>query len=106
RLLAVMLAPVGALMIALAEPIVRVLFGRGAFGEIAVVVTAESLRIYAFSLVVQATVVVAHRSLLSAGGTRQIAVLGTVSAIFLVGLTIMLAAPFRHLGIAGAYAAG
>jgi putative peptidoglycan lipid II flippase len=103
RLLAAVLIPIAAILIALAGPIVQLLFQRGSFDSLAASRTAESLSLYAAGLFVQPVVVASNRALLGAGATRAIAVIGTITVVALVGMSGLLGPPLLHRGIAAAF---
>lgn len=103
KLLLIVLVPTGILLSLLAEPIVRILLERGAFDTGATALTASGLRLYALSLISEAVLVVAHRALLGASATRTLLWTGALQAAVLVVLTVALAGPFGHLGVAAAY---
>jgi putative peptidoglycan lipid II flippase len=103
RLLELALAPVVALTFVLAQPLIRVLFERGAFDAHATELTAEVLRIYVLSLLAQPFVVVAHRALLGGRATRTLLVVGVIETGSLAVLTFALSAGFAHEGVAAAY---
>jgi putative peptidoglycan lipid II flippase len=103
RLLAAVLMPVAAVLIALARPLVHLLFQRGSFDERAAQMTAEALAIYAIGLFAQPLIVASNRALLGASATRTIVILETISILALVGLTGILGEAFLHRGVAAAY---
>lgn len=105
RALTLMLTIVAAILVVAAEPLVRLLFNRGAFDDVATRMTAESLRVYALSLPALPIEIVSHRALLAAGLVGAIAVRGTLTSVVMVLASLAFAPYAQHVGIAAAYSA-
>jgi putative peptidoglycan lipid II flippase len=103
RSLFLLMAPISFVLIALQEPLVRALFERGVFDARATRLTAESLGVYALSLLAQPLIVVAHRALVGASLTTRIARIEMLSTFVLVTLTLILAPRWAHIGVAAAF---
>ncbi|MBI4126976.1 MAG: murein biosynthesis integral membrane protein MurJ [Deltaproteobacteria bacterium] len=86
----------------LAEPIVALLFQRGAFGPEATVATAAALKCFAF----QIPLVAAIRNLVPAfyalKDARRPVVIATVALIVNAAVALILMHPFKHVGLASA----
>jgi putative peptidoglycan lipid II flippase len=97
-----LLAPVVAFLLAAAEPIVRVVFGRGAFDERAVQMTSTAVAWFAAALMGVAMVEVSSRSFYSLGDSR------TPVALAVVGMAVNVVGDMtvgRAFGVAGIAAA-
>lgn len=100
RLLLFIMAPIGALLFFLPQEIVRLIFQRGAFDEAATRLTAEILQIYAVTLLAQPLLVVSHRALVSLAATRSILGIELWTSAVLVGLSVVFASLWEHVGLA------
>lgn len=82
--------PASAGLFALAEPVVQVLYARGAFDQTAVVATADVLRAMAAGAWATALAFVAQRALSAQGQNRVVARIGIVGMVLHVGLSYAL----------------
>ncbi len=102
----VLTLPCVAVFLLMAEPVLALLFGRGAFDQAAVEGSARALEAYAFGL----TAIVALRALTPAfyargDTTTPVIVLG-ISIAVNIALKLVLIGPLAHAGLALATAAG
>jgi putative peptidoglycan lipid II flippase len=93
-------APLIAMVIALAEPGVRVLFERGAFTREDSTAVAALLRVYAPSLAAIALAAVTGRALYALQATRVVATVGVVESALYIAYTTFLAGRLGAAGIA------
>ncbi|WP_428559839.1 MAG: murein biosynthesis integral membrane protein MurJ [Solidesulfovibrio sp. DCME] len=92
--------PAAAGLIALADPMVRVLFGRGAFGEQAVAATAGALVAYGVGLPAFACVRPLYAAYFALSDTRTPAVTAAVCLVVYVITGWALMGPTAHVGLA------
>ncbi|MEL7641479.1 MAG: murein biosynthesis integral membrane protein MurJ [Solidesulfovibrio sp.] len=92
--------PAAAGLIALADPMVRVLFGRGAFGEHAVAATAGALVAYGVGLPAFACVRPLYSAYFALSDTRTPAVTAAVCLLVYVVCGLALMGPMAHVGLA------
>ncbi|WP_300161319.1 murein biosynthesis integral membrane protein MurJ [Solidesulfovibrio sp.] len=92
--------PAAAGLIALADPMVRVLFGRGAFGEHAVAATSAALVAYGVGLPAFACVRPLYSAYFALTDTRTPAVTAAVCLVVYVAVGWALMGPMAHVGLA------
>jgi len=92
--------PAAAGLIALADPMVRVLFGRGAFGEPAIAATAGALVAYGVGLPAFACVRPLYSAYFALSDTRTPAVAAAVCLVVYVAAGLALMGPTAHVGLA------
>jgi putative peptidoglycan lipid II flippase len=97
---ATLFLPASAGILLLAEPIVRVVFQRGSFGEGSVQFTAAALRIYAIGLLPMGLNAVLHRAFHANQDTATPAKVGVVRVGVNALLALCLVVPLGHRGIA------
>ncbi|MFQ3622366.1 MAG: murein biosynthesis integral membrane protein MurJ [Acetobacteraceae bacterium] len=83
-----------------AWPIIRVLFGRGAFGEADVAATAAALAAYALGLPAYVLVKVLAPGFFARGDTRSPVKVAIVCVVLNIALNLLLIGPLGHVGIA------
>ncbi|HML56720.1 MAG TPA: murein biosynthesis integral membrane protein MurJ [Solidesulfovibrio magneticus] len=92
--------PAAAGLIALADPMVRVLFGRGAFGEPAIAATAGALVAYGVGLPAFACVRPLYSAYFALSDTRTPAIVAAVCLVVYVIAGLALMGPTGHVGLA------
>ena len=92
--------PAATALAALAEPIVRVLFERGAFGPAATAETAAALVAFAIGLPAFVLVRVLQPGFFAREDTVTPTVFAGVSVVINIGLSLLLFPAFEHVGIA------
>jgi len=92
--------PAAAGLIALADPMVRVLFGRGAFGAHAVAATAGALVAYGVGLPAFACVRPLYSAYFALADTRTPAITAAVCLVVYVATGLALMDPLGHVGLA------
>jgi putative peptidoglycan lipid II flippase len=92
--------PAAAGLLALGEPIVRLLFVRGEFGPTAAAATTEALAAYAVGLPAFSATRIAAQTFYALGDTRTPVRLGLIALAANVGLALLLMGPLRHAGLA------
>jgi len=100
RVMLFLTLPIGIGLLIVAEPVVRLLYQRGAFDETSVRLTSESLACYALGLPAIALSRVFNRTFLSLKDTWT----PTKTSLLRIGIKILLSAvlvqPFAHIGLA------
>ena len=92
--------PAAAGLIALADPMVRVLFGRGAFGEAAIAATSGALVAYGVGLPAFACVRPLYSAYFALADTRTPAIVAAVCLVVYVIAGLALMGPTGHVGLA------
>ncbi|HBT47827.1 MAG TPA: murein biosynthesis integral membrane protein MurJ [Peptococcaceae bacterium] len=92
--------PAAAGLIILREPLVRVVFERGAFGPAATLMTAEVVYYASWGLLAQAAQPILMRSFYALGDVRTPALAGVISVGLNAGLSALLVRPLGHGGLA------
>lgn len=92
--------PAATALIVLAEPIVRVLFERGAFGATATIETARALVAFAAGLPAFVLIRVLQPGFFAREDTRTPTVFAALSVAMNVGLSLLLFPSLQHTGIA------
>ncbi|MYL85098.1 murein biosynthesis integral membrane protein MurJ [Desulfovibrio aerotolerans] len=92
--------PAAAGLIALADPMVRVLFGRGAFGEHAIAATAGALVAYGVGLPAFACVRPLYSAYFALSDTRTPAITAAVCLVVYVATGLALMGSTGHVGLA------
>jgi putative peptidoglycan lipid II flippase len=92
--------PAAAALVVLAEPIIRVLFERGAFGPASTRATAFALAAFAIGLPAYVLVKVLAPAYFARGDTRTPLICGIWSMVANVGFSLVLVWPFAHVGLA------
>lgn len=100
RSLWMVVAPCAALLIALAEPAVRLVFEHGAFTRADSDAVSALLRIYAPSLVAVGIAAITGRAIYALGQVRFFAAMGILEGLLYVGYTTVLGRRFGAEGIA------
>lgn len=100
RLLWIVVAPALGLVVALAEPAVRVLFERGAFSSADSAAVASLLRVYALALIGLTLAPIAGRALFSLKASPFLAMTGTADTLSYAAYTTMFARSWGAIGIA------
>jgi putative peptidoglycan lipid II flippase len=90
--------PAALALLAAAEPIVAVLFGRGAFDHHAVLYSAGALRTYAVGLPAFVLVKVVINGFFARGDTKRPVQIGLFCVALNLALNLLFMAPLRHLG--------
>ena len=103
RLLVYLSVPAAGLLVVLREPIIRLLFERGAFGPASTQATAQAFATYALGLTTFSVEGLFVHSFFALGNTRTPVKIGILCTILDVVLAIVLLKPFAYLGIAGAF---
>lgn len=94
------ITPMAAGLMLLREPVVRLLFERGAFDIQATHATAVAVLFYAIGLVPASLTAVWSKALYSLGDTRSPMLAALAGAVVNVGLNALLVAPLAHAGLA------
>jgi putative peptidoglycan lipid II flippase len=94
--------PSSALLIALGEPSVAVLFGRGAFGETAIVETGRSLMAQAAGIWAVASIRTVVPLFHAMNDTRTPVVASAMNLVVFGGSAFVLFPPYGHVGLAAA----
>jgi putative peptidoglycan lipid II flippase len=92
--------PAAAGLIALADPMVRVLFGRGAFGEAAIAATSGALVAYGVGLPAFACVRPLYSAYFALSDTRTPAIVAAVCLVVYLIAGLLLMGPTGHVGLA------
>jgi putative peptidoglycan lipid II flippase len=92
--------PAATALIALATPIVRVLYERGAFDAVATVETANTLIAFSAGLPAYVLIRVLQPGFFAREDTRTPTVFAFVSAVINIGLSLVLFPSLQHVGIA------
>ncbi|HVQ77673.1 MAG TPA: murein biosynthesis integral membrane protein MurJ [Candidatus Binatia bacterium] len=100
RLACFVAVPAAAGLLALGEPIVRLLFVRGEFGAVAALATTQALAGYAVGLPAFSATRIAAQTFYALGDTRTPVRLGLVALGVNVLLALVLMWPLRHAGLA------
>lgn len=90
--------PAAMALLVTAEPIIAVLFGRGAFSHQAVVLSAGALRAYALGLPAFVLVKVVINGFFARGDTRMPVKVGMACVALNLGLNLVFMRPLQHLG--------
>lgn len=90
--------PASAGLILLREPLIRVLFQRGAFDEGSTQLVAWALLWYALGLVAHSVVEILARAFYALQDTKTPVLVGGTAMLLNVGLSLLLAAGFRQIG--------
>ncbi|HJN24605.1 MAG TPA: murein biosynthesis integral membrane protein MurJ, partial [Rhodospirillales bacterium] len=97
--------PAAAALFVIADPLVRVLFERGQFGETQSLATSATLSIFAIGLPAYVLVKALAPGFFARGDTATPVKISVVAMIVNVALSLILMGPFLHVGIAMATAA-
>jgi putative peptidoglycan lipid II flippase len=97
--------PAACALFVIADPLVRVLFERGAFGEPQAVATAAALSIFALGLPAYVLVKALAPGFFARGDTASPVKIAVAAMVVNVALSLILMGPFLHVGIAMATAA-
>ncbi len=97
-----LMLPAATALVVLAEPIIDVLFRRGAFGSLEVHETAAALAAFAFGLPALMLVKSLTPNFYAREDTRTPVKIAVVSAVLNVALAALLMTSLRHVGIAAA----
>ncbi len=92
--------PMSAALIFFSEPIIRILFERGAFGEQAVTLTAEALAFYSIGLIFYSYRDVLSNVFYSMQDTKIPTINSIVAVVLNIGLNYVLIGPLAHKGLA------
>lgn len=92
--------PAGVGLIVLAEPVVRLLFERGAFDHRATVLTANALVYFSVGMFAQAANLVITRAYYAVNDVGTPVVMGLISVVVNVALSFWLIKPLGHGGLA------
>lgn len=95
-----LLLPLSAILVVLADPLVRLLFKRGSFDESAAVQAATAAVIFAFSLVPIAVCAIATRFLYAEQDATKVAALSTAALIAYGALALLLGRSIGYPGLA------
>jgi putative peptidoglycan lipid II flippase len=98
--------PASMALAVLAQPIVTVLFGRGAFGSFQIMETARSLVWMAAGVWAVASVRSVIQMYFAYNDTRTPVLCSALNVAVFAGLSLSLMGPMRHMGIAAATSAG
>ena len=97
--------PAACALFVIADPLVRVLFERGAFGEPQAAATAAALSIFALGLPAYVLVKALAPGFFARGDTASPVKIAVAAMVVNVALSLILMGPFLHVGIAMATAA-
>lgn len=97
--------PAACALFIIAQPLVWVLFGRGAFGEAHALATAAALAIFALGLPAYVLVKALAPGFFARGDTKTPVKIAVAAMVVNVALSLILMGPFLHVGIAMATAA-
>ncbi|MBC8267843.1 MAG: murein biosynthesis integral membrane protein MurJ [Rhodospirillaceae bacterium] len=97
--------PAACALFVIADPLVRVLFERGAFGEPQAMATAAALSVFALGLPAYVLVKALAPGFFARGDTASPVKIAVAAMIVNVALSLILMGPFLHVGIAMATAA-
>lgn len=86
--------------IILAQPLVRLVFERGAFTPEATMLTASALSVYSIDIVANAISRLVKTGFYSTQDTWKPVILTTVTSVLNIGLAVILVEPLGHLGLA------
>lgn len=92
--------PAAVALFVMAEPVVRVLFQRGAFGDAQVVATAAALGVYAVGLPAYVLVKSLAPGFFARGDTATPVKIAAAAMVVNLVLNLILMGPFLHVGIA------
>lgn len=100
RNILLLIVPVAVTLVILARPIVAFLFQGGAFDVRATILTSEALQWYAPGLVAVAVVVLSGQILYALDAARWVVAISALGVALNIGLSLLLAAPLQHRGLA------
>ena len=100
----VLTLPAAMALMVISEPVIRVLFERGAFGAPETAKTAAALVMYASGLPAYVLVKTLATGFFAREDTATPIKIGFIFVLFNVGLSIVLMGPFLHVGLAAASA--
>jgi len=100
RMAAFILLPLSALMVALAHPLVKVLFQRGAFDEQATLMTSQALAFYALGIFPLAYAFINGRAFIALQDTRTLRNVALLNLFLNAGLNLIFMQFWAHAGIA------
>ena len=96
--------PAAVALASIAQPVILVFFGRGAFDEVAVDATAHALTAYAFGIPAYVVIKGLATFYLARGDTKTPIYIGLVAMAVNIILNFILMGPFLHVGLAMASA--
>lgn len=97
--------PAAIALFIIAEPIIRVLFERGAFDAATTMATAAALAVYAIGLPAYVLIKALAPSYFARGDTRTPVIISCAALVLNLVLNLILMGPFQHVGIAMATSA-
>jgi len=103
RLLIYFTVPAACTLIVLKEPIIRLLFERGAFTAVSTAATAQSFMVYAFGLATLSIEMLLVQSFFALSDTKTPVKWGVVCVLLDIVLAIILLRPLASFGIACAF---
>lgn len=104
KLVGILLIPAAAGMMALAEPLVRLAYERGAFNTLSTRMTSTALYCYLLGLFALGAFNVLHRAFYALKDTRTPVAINILAVLANAGLGLLLVRPLQHAGLALAVA--
>lgn len=92
--------PISAGAVILAQPIVKMLFGRGKFDQTAILLTAQSLAFYCIGLIFYSLKDILNNVFYSMQDTRTPTVNSVINVVLNILLNLLLVKPLAHRGLA------
>ncbi|QRN86787.1 murein biosynthesis integral membrane protein MurJ [Clostridia bacterium] len=104
RLILLVMVPAAVGLVVLREPLIGLLYQRGAFDQAAVTLTSEVLVYYAWGMIAMSVNLVLTRAYFAVSNYRGPLIAGIVALVIHIAISAALVDTFNHKGLAAAYA--